>query len=95
MTYTWSTVGSPPAPVAFSPNGTNAAQNAVASFTQSGQYTLQATITDAFGGNITSSVTVNVNVGIATPGGIPAPPGTAARSISGLVVGNLCRRRTT
>ncbi len=72
LTYTWSVVGTPPAPVVFSPNGTNAAQNAKHSFTQSGQYTLQATIADPLGGSVTSSVTVNVDVGLGTPANLTA-----------------------
>ncbi len=60
LTYTWATTGTPPAPVAFSPNGSNAAKNSTATFTQPGTYVLQVTITDAGGLSVTSSVTVTV-----------------------------------
>jgi hypothetical protein len=36
LTYTWSTTGTPPAPVTFSANGTNAAKNTTATFTKAG-----------------------------------------------------------
>ena len=58
LTYTWSGIG--PAPVTFSPNGTNAAKNAAATFTQPGTYTLTATILDPGGATAASSVTVVV-----------------------------------
>ena len=59
LTYTWAATG--PAAVTFSPNGTNAAKNAAATFSQAGSYTLTATITNAAGANTTSSVTVPVS----------------------------------
>ena len=67
MTYTWIVLGTPPAPVTFSVNGTNAAQNTTATFTQSGTYNLQATITNGEGLSTTSSVLVTVNT--AAPAG--------------------------
>jgi hypothetical protein len=54
LTYTWATVGTPPAAVSFSANGTNAAKNTTATFTQAGSYTLQATVADASGATVTS-----------------------------------------
>ena len=60
LTYTWATTGTPPAPVTFSANGTNAASNTVAKFSSAGQYTFQVTITDTAGLSVTSSVQVNV-----------------------------------
>jgi aryl-phospho-beta-D-glucosidase BglC (GH1 family) len=60
LTYTWATTGTPPAPVSFSVNGTNAASNTVATFSRAGQYTFQVTITDAGGLSVTSSVQVTV-----------------------------------
>ncbi len=42
-------------------NGTNAAQNATATFSLTGTYTFQATITDVWGLTTVSSVTVTVN----------------------------------
>jgi hypothetical protein len=61
LTYTWSTTGTPPAAVAFSANGTNAAKNATATFTAAGTYNLLVTIADANGSTVTSAVTVTVN----------------------------------
>jgi len=66
LIYTWATTGTPPAAVTFSANGTNAARNSVATFTQAGSYTLQVTIRDAGNLTVTSSVAVTVN---ATPPG--------------------------
>lgn len=61
LTYTWSTSGTPPAPVTFSVNGSNSAKNAVATFTASGPYTLVVTVTDQQGLSVTDSVDVTVN----------------------------------
>jgi hypothetical protein len=58
LTYTWAATG--PAPVSFNINGTNAAKNAVATFTQSGSYTFTVTITNSLGQTTTSSVGVTV-----------------------------------
>jgi PA14 domain/Carbohydrate binding module (family 35)/Carbohydrate binding module (family 6)/K319L-like, PKD domain len=73
LTYTWSVVGTPPAPVTFSANGTNAAKDTIATFTKAGTYTFQVTISD---GNLsaTSSVTVVVQQ---TLTGIAVSPATA------------------
>jgi len=60
LTYSWSTTGSPPAAVAFSPNASNAAQATTATFAAAGSYALQVTITDANDLTVTSSVTVTV-----------------------------------
>lgn len=62
LTYTWATIGTPPAPVSFSANSTNAAKNTTATFSQSGSYTLQVTIRDAAGLTVTSSVEVPVTL---------------------------------
>lgn len=60
LTYTWSAAPGAPAPVTFTPNGTNASKSATATFTKAGTYTLIATITDPGGLSVTSSVTVVV-----------------------------------
>lgn len=60
LTYTWSTTGTPPAPVTFSANGTNAAKNTTATFAAAGTYNFLVTITDAGGLSTTSSVSVTV-----------------------------------
>ena len=61
LSYTWSVTGTPPAPVTFSLNGTNAAKSTLATFSRGGSYPCQVTITDLMGLSITSSVTVAVN----------------------------------
>jgi hypothetical protein len=61
LTYTWTNAGTPPAPVTFSANGTNAAKNTTATFTKAGVYNFQVTITDTGGLTTTSNVSVTVN----------------------------------
>jgi outer membrane lipoprotein-sorting protein len=61
LIYTWSTVGTVPAPVVFIPNGTNSAKNSTATFTKAGTYPLRVTILDAQGGSIYADITVIVN----------------------------------
>ncbi len=80
LTYTWTTTGSPPAPVSFSVNGSKAASNTVATFTRAGQYTFQATITDSAGLSVTSSVQVTV---AQTLSSIVVTPGTASVATGG------------
>ena len=72
LTYTWAATG--PAPVTFSANGTNAAKNATATFTQAGTYTLTVTIADAHGATVTGGVVVTV---LSTLTGIAVAPSTA------------------
>lgn len=60
LTYTWATTGTPPAPVNFSVNNSNAAKDTVATFSAAGQYTFQVTIANAAGQSVTSSVPVTV-----------------------------------
>jgi RTX calcium-binding nonapeptide repeat (4 copies)/Bacterial Ig-like domain (group 2) len=61
LTYTWTTIGSPPASVNFSDNGNNAAQDSTATFSKAGIYVLRATITDQGGLSVTSTETLTVN----------------------------------
>lgn len=68
LVYTWSTSGSPPGPVAFGANGTNAAKASTATFSVAGTYTLRVTIADTQGASTTSSV----NVVVAGGGGVVA-----------------------
>jgi hypothetical protein len=75
LTYTWSTTGSPPAAVTFSANGTNAAKNAVATFTKAGDYSFQVVIKDA--ANLTVTSPVNVTV-VPTLTSIVVTPATAS-----------------
>jgi O-glycosyl hydrolase len=66
LTYTWATLGTPPAPVAFNTNGNNQASNTTCTFAAAGTYTFQATITDPAGNSVTSTVSVTVTVMLAT-----------------------------
>jgi outer membrane lipoprotein-sorting protein len=72
LTYTWATTGTPPAPVTFSANNSNAARNTTATFTQAGNYSFQVTITDAGGLSTTSTVNVTVNPTLASIAVTPA-----------------------
>ncbi len=74
LTYTWAATGTPPAPVSFSANDSNAAKNTTATFSQAGNYSLQVTITDAGGLSATSTVNVTVNQTLTS---IAVTPGTA------------------
>ncbi len=60
LTYTWSSVGDPPAAVAFSANGTNAAKQVSANFTEPGSYQFLVTVTDGNGLSVTDTLTVEV-----------------------------------
>ena len=80
LTYTWATTGTPPAPVAFSANGTNAAKTVTASFTKAGTYSLQVTIRDASGLTAASTTTVTVN---ATLTSITVTPASVAVATGG------------
>jgi RHS repeat-associated protein len=73
LTYTWTATG--PAAVTVVPNGTNAAKNAVITFTKSGAYTLTATIKDAQNVTVTSAKAVTVNAVVTT---ISVTPTTAS-----------------
>src|SRR5207302_7482961 len=59
LTYAWAATAGPAA-VGFSANGTNAAKNSTATFTQAGTYTLQVTVADEDGLTSTSAVVVTV-----------------------------------
>jgi hypothetical protein len=60
LTYAWAAVGSLPAGVSFSANGTNAAASTTATFDAAGTYTFQVTVADPEGLTATSRVTVTV-----------------------------------
>lgn len=62
LIYTWSTTGTPPAPVRFGANGTNAAKSSVATFTKAGTYSFAVDITDLGGAGrtVTSTLTLVV-----------------------------------
>lgn len=60
LTYTWTTVGTPPSPVTFGVNGTNAAKATTATFTKAGAYAFLVTVSDQNRQSTTSSVAVTV-----------------------------------
>lgn len=60
LVYTWSVLGTPPAPVVFDVNGSNEAKSTAAEFMVAGTYNLRVTINDGTT-LITSDVTVTVN----------------------------------
>ena len=62
LTYTWAATALPSGAAAptFSANASNAAKNTTATFTKAGTYTLQVTIADPGGSNVTSSVSATV-----------------------------------
>jgi hypothetical protein len=60
LTYTWSTIQTPPAAVTFSVNGTNAAKYTTVTFGGPGTYLFSVLIKDV--GNLTTTSTVSVTV---------------------------------
>jgi autotransporter-associated beta strand protein len=60
LTYAWATTGTPPAAVTFSDNNSHSAKNTIATFTRAGNYSFIATISDAGGSTVTSTVDVTV-----------------------------------
>jgi hypothetical protein len=80
LTYSWAATGSAPAAVGFAPNGTNAAKASTATFTRAGTYALQATVKDAEGQAVTSSVTVTVGQTLTS---VTVTPGSATVTASG------------
>ncbi|MEO5915964.1 MAG: PA14 domain-containing protein [Luteolibacter sp.] len=67
LTYTWATTGTPPAPVSFVANGTNATKRATVLFTASGTYAFHVTVADAGGLSVVSGdVSVNVTMPAST-----------------------------
>ncbi len=60
VTYTWSTIGTPPAAVTWSANGTNAAKNTTATFTRAGTYSLAITMAQGTTMPLTTGMTVTV-----------------------------------
>lgn len=59
LTYTWTST-SGPAPVAFAPNGDNAAKASTATFTEAGDYSLVVSVADGDGHVVTGAVDVTV-----------------------------------
>ena len=80
LSYTWATIGTPPAPVTFTANGTNASKNTTATFTKAGTYNFQVTVRDTNGLTTTSSVAVTVNQTLTS---ILVAPGSASLNWNG------------
>jgi Glycoside hydrolase family 44/Bacterial Ig-like domain (group 3) len=76
LTYTWITTTAP-GPVTFSVNGTNAAQDTVATFREAGTYSFLVTITNADDYFATSSVKVTVDATLTNITVTPVDPTTA------------------
>ncbi len=63
LIYTWSTVGTPPAPVNFSANGTNLSKNTIATFTKPGTYNFQMAVDNpALGPEFATTAAISVMV---------------------------------
>ncbi len=80
LTYTWSATTVPEiepnvgaTPPTFSPNGTTAANDTIATFHAAGTYVLTAMITDQNGLSVPSSVSVTVNQSLSAIAVSPAP----------------------
>lgn len=73
LTYQWSASG--PAPVVFTPNGSNVARQSVADFSSAGDYQLQVTARDQLGLSTSSTVLVKV---VATTQGLKMNPAVAS-----------------
>jgi hypothetical protein len=80
LTYTWATVGTPPAPVEFSANGTNAAKATAVTFHKAGTYSFKVTARDAAGQTAESTVDVAVSP---TLSGLSVSPATATLPAGG------------
>jgi hypothetical protein len=80
LQYTWLLIGTPPAGVTFSDNGTNSAKTSVATFSKSGSYDFRVTIQDTAGQTVVSTVTVAVN---STVTSIAVTPANATISLNG------------
>jgi phospholipase C len=61
LTYTWETMGTPPAPVTYSANGTNAAKNAIVTFYKAGSYSFRVKVKDQGNLTTTSSIAFAIN----------------------------------
>jgi subtilisin family serine protease len=80
LTYTWSAVGTPPAPVSFSANGTNGAKTSLVSFNAAGNYNLQVVIKDAANQTVTAPLAVTVSQTLTT---VVVTPATASVATGG------------
>ena len=85
LTYTWTTTGTPPAPVTFSANGTQRRPERHRTFSKAGLvHASMVTVSDPGGSIATSSVTVDVNQTLTTirvsPGRSRSPRADRSRS---------------
>jgi hypothetical protein len=89
LTYSWSTIGTPPAAVNFSANGTNAAKNTVVTFTKAGAYSFQIKITNPSGNYAISSVNVQINQMLTAISISPAATSVAANTMDQFTAANI------
>ena len=61
LTYTWTSVGTPPAAVTFSRNGSNLARTTTATFMKAGSYNFQVVVLDPLGVSTTANVALAVS----------------------------------
>ena len=80
LSYEWTTFGTSPGTVTFSPNSSNAAKNTTANFTMPGSYTFQVIIKDQAGLSTKSLITVEV---ISTPTSLGVLPASATLQSNG------------
>jgi autotransporter-associated beta strand protein len=69
VTYTWSTTGTPPGTVTFTPNGSGAAQVTAMTFSQPGMYHVLVTIADPAGHLDTATLNLSPDVWTNASGG--------------------------
>ena len=85
LAYTWAVTSGPDAPVSFGPNGNNASRDTTATFQQAGDYLVTATVTDAEGLAVSSSVALRV---VQTASEIAVTPSAATVVVGGTQVFN-------
>ena len=78
LIYTWSVTG--PADVSVAPNGTNAAQNATATFFASGAYTFVCTVMDSAGQSASATVATIGTPPCVSPARVESTSATTGRS---------------
>jgi len=72
LTYTWATIGTPPAKVTYGDNGTNAAKNTKVTFRKAGTYSFQVTVKDQ--GNQTAISSTALAIYTVTKNLVVSPP---------------------
>ena len=73
LTYTWATIGTPPAAVTFGTNGSNGAKSSTATFSGPGTYDFEVTISN---GSLSTTSSTSVTVSRELTGQLNVAPGT-------------------